>query len=202
MINWDTGKNMMRKIILTFDDGPHPVWTERLLDLLYRYNMRVIFFVVGQKVKQYPVIVKKMIEQGHIIANHTWSHRILFAASPETLKREIYDYGLYMRENFNYTMKFFRPPWGIISKKIVDIIKNEFGYKLLLWNRDSLDYLLPLSRNINKLIASESQEDPQIILFHDGNILSPVCTRKHTLQTVEKLIELKKKNIEFILPDY
>ena len=108
-----------KKIILTFDDGPHPIWTNQLLNLLNIYQIKVLFFLVGKKVKQYPKIVENIISQGHLIGNHTWSHRLLVAVNEKILKQEIYDYDQYFKKNFNYSMKYFRPPWGIITKNLV-----------------------------------------------------------------------------------
>ena len=136
------------------------------------------------------------------MGNHTWSHRLLLAVNERILKQEIYDFDQYFNKNFNYSMKFFRPPWGIITKKSVNIIEKHYGYKIFNWNKDSLDYLLPYSRNIHKIITPKFSSDPLIILFHDGNILSPISTRKYTLKSVEKLIQLKNENVDFTLPDF
>ena len=98
-------------------------------------------------------IVENIISQGHMIGNHTWSHRLLLAVNKKILKQEIYDFDQYFKSNFNYSMKFFRPPWGIITKKARNIIEKQYGYKIFTWHQDSLDYLLPFSRNIHKIVT-------------------------------------------------
>jgi peptidoglycan/xylan/chitin deacetylase (PgdA/CDA1 family) len=203
MTNSDTGNNIVqrdKKIILTFDDGPHPKWTHKLLHLLSKYDVKATFFLVGKKVKKYPDIVREIINQGHIAGNHTWSHRILIAVNNNILKREIHDYTIYFKDNFNYSMKFFRPPWGFLTRKTAAIIEERYGYKILAWNKDSMDYLLPCHRNIYHIIFSQTM-NPLIILFHDGVILSPIFTRKYSMRTIEELLKIKRDNIEFILPD-
>jgi peptidoglycan/xylan/chitin deacetylase (PgdA/CDA1 family) len=203
MTNSDIGNNIVqksKKIILTFDDGPHPIWTHNLLDLLNKYDVKATFFLVGKKVQKYPHLVREIINQGHIAGNHTWSHRILIAVNNNILKREIHEYDLYFKDNFNYTMKFFRPPWGFLTRKTAAIIEKRYGYKILTWNKDSMDYLLPCHRNISHIIFSKTM-NPLIILFHDGVILSPIFTRKYCMRTIEKLLKIKSDNIEFVLPD-
>ena len=83
-------------------------------------------------------------------------------------------------------MKFFRPPWGVLSKKTAEIIKKQYGYRMFNWNKDSLDYILPFSRKMHNTVLGTTK-DPVIILFHDGIILSPIITRKHSIRTIEKL---------------
>ena len=190
-----------KKIILSFDDGPHPVWTEQLLHLLENYSVKAIFFPAGKKVKKYPQIVKKIIRNNHLIGNHTWSHRLLFSANQKVLEKEVWEYHQYVKETFNYSMRFFRPPWGILNRKAVKIIEEQFGYQIIKWNIDSLDYILPYSRKLQHVVLSTTTIDPIIILFHDGIILSPVLTRKYSLRTIEKLLQLKNKGIRFILPE-
>jgi peptidoglycan/xylan/chitin deacetylase (PgdA/CDA1 family) len=201
MTNSDIGnKKLKKKLILTFDDGPHPRWTKILLELLDKYQVKATFFLVGKKVHRFPEIVAEIINQGHIIGNHTWSHRILIATNPDVLKREIYDYHQYFQDKFGYQMIFFRAPWGLLSQKTGYFIEKQFGYEILNWHKDSLDYLLPCSRNLSNKIRSNNQ-DPLIILFHDGIILSPIFTRKFSIKTVEGLLQLKNDHFEFILPD-
>jgi peptidoglycan/xylan/chitin deacetylase (PgdA/CDA1 family) len=188
------------KIILSFDDGPHAVWTKKILDLLERYQVKALFFLVGKQVIKYPRIVKELIEQGHVIGNHTWSHRPLFTMSERKLKYEINDYDQYFKTKFNYKMQYFRPPWGLITARQCRIIKNQLGYKIIFWNKNAHDYIWPFSRNLYRTIT-KIQQNPCIFLFHDGIILSPVLTRKYMLATVEKFLQLKCDRIDFVLPE-
>jgi len=186
-------------IILTFDDGPHPVWTNTIIDLLDRYDVKALFFLVGKKIAQYPALVNKLITRGHVIGNHTWSHKPLVMLNDKRLHAEIYSCHQYLLDKFNYQVHYFRPPWGLISARQREVINSQFGYKIIFWNKDSYDYLWPYSRNLYDTIT-RAKKDPCILLFHDGIILSPLFTRKHMVATLKKLLPLKDSKIDFVLP--
>jgi peptidoglycan/xylan/chitin deacetylase (PgdA/CDA1 family) len=187
-----------RQVVLSFDDGPHPVWTPKLLDLLEPYNVHGVFFLNGKNVEDYPEIVERLIASGHMLGNHTYSHRMLLFANRAVLEKEIFRFGSHVREAFGYQMKCFRPPWGILPRSYKSIIEAN-GYNTLMWQVDAMDYALPVARDLYSILR-DLRENPVTILMHDGVCKSPVLSRRHTLKMVERLLERKGSELHFTLP--
>ncbi|MBN2423549.1 MAG: polysaccharide deacetylase family protein [Calditrichaceae bacterium] len=173
-----TGKN---NILLTFDDGPHPIWTPKILDLLKEYNTKAIFFVLGKRVLSNAHLIRRMIDEGHFIGNHSMNHWLLLFNTNKIFHAEIVSVHKMMLEQFGYTIRYFRPPWGIIHKKLKIRCETELDYEILLWNTDSLDYIWPFGRRL----PVKKYNNENIILMHDGHAFSPVANKKHTLLMLE-----------------
>jgi peptidoglycan/xylan/chitin deacetylase (PgdA/CDA1 family) len=184
------------KITLTFDDGPSPVWTEKILDLLEQLQLKAIFFMVGKQAEKYPQIVKKVIDGGHQIGNHSWSHIPLFLLPRHKILNEIEKTHHFFQKKFGYTISLFRPPWGAVSKKIIDEAKEQYHYKTLFWDIDSLDYLLPVSHPLR----FNKNKRSQIVLFHDGAFYSPMKNKEHTLKMIKMLYDQYSETFKFDLP--
>ena len=154
------------RIALSFDDGPHPVYTPRLLDLLSSYGIKATFFTVGENVVQYPEIVCRELREGHEVGNHTFSHPCLKKLSAEKLIFEIDRCEETLYETADYRPYLFRPPEGFCS----DAIRKEaeeLGYRIVLWDVDTLDWSSKTSqKHVVDTILSEVS-DGDIILCHD-----------------------------------
>ena len=108
------GVNTKEKYIcLTFDDGPHPQKTDRILDVLNKENVKATFFVIGRNVEQYPEILKRIIDEEHEVGNHTYNHNL--KKSGATLS-ELNQTDEFINRNFEYKMKLYRPPGGIVDQ--------------------------------------------------------------------------------------
>ena len=151
-------ENHEMKIALTFDDGPHPILTPKILDILEKYHIKATFFIVGENVKNYPDVVEQILNRGHEIGNHTYTHDCINRKEIEACEKVIY-------ELTDYKTKLFRPPEGAINQTI-KYISAGLGYDIILWNIDTRDWdhTLPydISQNVMKKIAAGS-----IILMHD-----------------------------------
>ncbi|NOG47167.1 MAG: polysaccharide deacetylase family protein [Calditrichaeota bacterium] len=178
-----TGNN--EPIILTFDDGPHPQWTPKLLNILSAHNIKAIFFMIGSNAAKNGGIVKDVIAEGHRIGNHTWSHKPLLALSKKSIFEEINKTHQFFLDCFSYKISCFRPPWGIIRKSHLELIESRFNYESVFWDVDSRDYFLPFPIRDKKKLKTKT-----IYLFHDGIKFSPVFSREHTLLSVERLIKI------------
>lgn len=152
-------------IALTFDDGPHPSLTPKILDILDKYGAKATFFVVGDMAKSYPSALKQIALRGHEIGNHTYTHLAESDSGREKLKKEIID-----TENtvFKLTGKktfLFRPPTGYCCASAVEMT-GELGYKTIVWDIDTRDWTLrspeAIFSDVKKYARSGS-----IILFHD-----------------------------------
>jgi peptidoglycan/xylan/chitin deacetylase (PgdA/CDA1 family) len=191
--------NGLKTVILTFDDGPHPKWTPKILELLHDYDVKAVFFATGKNMQRHPFLVQKILDGGHIIGNHTWSHRMILPGFANLLEKQVLRTDNYVREQFGYSMKLFRPPWGLLSRKQSSILTDTFSYKILFWDVDSLDWAYPFARNlITRLWASTTNEP--ILLMHDGICFSPTRSRSHTIRMLKRILKTKGRSLDFKLP--
>lgn len=177
------------KVALTFDDGPHPVCTPQLLDGLKKRDVKVTFFVTGEKVESYPEIVKRASEEGHLIGNHTFHHVQLTAANSDDFKKEIISTNDIIQEVTGKETSFIRPPYGSWDKKY----EKELNMFPVLWDVDPLDWC---STNVDKIVRSvlAGTKENSIILMHD----SYDSTVTAALQVVDIL---KAEGYEFVTVD-
>ncbi len=120
-------------IYLTFDEGYENGYTPKILDTLKEKNCKAVFFITMEYAKKNPSLVQRMIDEGHVIGNHSVKHLSMPTLSIDECVKEIKDLHLYVRENFGYEMYLFRPPMGEFSEKALAIAK-ELGYKTFLWS--------------------------------------------------------------------
>lgn len=154
------------EIALTFDDGPHPYLTPEILEILKEYNVSATFFVVGQNVSAYPDIAKMIVENGHEIGNHTYTHGHIAKMNRNTLTNEVESCEREIYEVFGeYRTKLFRPPEGTVDGD-VKAISDEFGYSVILWSIDTRDWAhTPVSDIAHNVLSNVKSGD--IILMHD-----------------------------------
>jgi len=152
-------------VALTFDDGPHPTETAKIVELLEKYGAQATFFVVGENAENYPEALKMVAAGGHEIANHTYSHASLDSCSAERIKSEIAraEDAIFSVSGARPTL--FRPPEGKVTRSVADV-SGEMGYDVILWNIDTRDWAhrgtAEIVDNIKKNVSPGS-----IILFHD-----------------------------------
>ena len=150
------------KIALTFDDGPHPKYTEQLLDGLKERNVVATFFVTGENAENYPEIIRREQEEGHLIGNHTYSHIQLTSRNREAFREELVRTNAVLEEITGEKPSFVRPPYGSWDKSF----EKELNMFPVLWNIDPLDWC---SHNAECIAARvvEKAGDGDIILMHD-----------------------------------
>lgn len=127
------GSSEKKCLSLTFDLGYEAGYTAKILDVLKENNVKAVFFITGHYLNTQPDLVKRMIEEGHIVGNHTANHKSLPSLSEKQIEDEIMTLHKALYEKFGYEMKYFRPPKGEFSEKVLDIAKR-LGYKTLLWS--------------------------------------------------------------------
>ena len=106
------GPRERRAVALTFDDGPDPSFTPRVLDILEREGVRGTFFMIGRRAAHAPAVARRIAEAGHDLGNHTWSHPSLWRCGPDRTEREIGDGHAAIAQAAGAPPRFFRPPWG------------------------------------------------------------------------------------------
>lgn len=154
------------KVFLTFDDGPSESYTSKILDILKENGAKATFFVCGKNVERYPEIAKRIVKEGHTIANHTYSHSIILSFFG-SLTGEIKKTTDIIKEMTGVRTNFFRPPFGLFAPWLKRYLE-ENNYKIILWDIDTFDWMGRPARIIEERIFKKIKSN-SIILFHDGN---------------------------------
>ena len=188
-------------LAMTFDDGPHPSNTPRLLDMLKQRNIKATFFVVGTNSQEYPQILRRIIAEGHELANHTWTHANVNTLSTDALRRELKDSADAIVKATGVTPHLFRPPYGACTANVKALIKNEFGYPSIIWSVDPEDWKRPgVSVVADRLVAGA--RPGAILLAHDihkptidamPSTLDRLLAKGYKFVTVSQLIELAQR---------
>lgn len=186
------GSASSKKIALTFDDGPFPYYTAMILDILKKYDVKATFFVVGQMVKIYPHLAKRIVEDGHEIANHSYTHPMLNGLSKKRAHAEIVNTHAIIKKITGQVPHFFRPPYGSYQKTAYSIAEQN-GYTIVLWSSDCRDWSKPgVQHIVNKVMWKIKPGD--IVLLHDGG-----GNRIQTVKATEIIIrQLIKDNYEMV----
>ncbi len=154
-------------VAMTFDDGPHPQNTPRLLDMLRARNIKATFFVIGRSVDLYPQIVRRTVAEGHEVANHTHTHRLLSKLSDSEVRGEMTRCNeAVARAAGGYQMRVMRPPYGGLLQRQREMVHAEFGLPTILWSVDPLDWKRPGPSVVASRILSGTTAGG-IILAHD-----------------------------------
>lgn len=159
-----TGETVSKdvEIAFTFDDGPHPVWTEKLLDGLKARGIRATFFVIGQSAEEYPELIQRMISDGNQVGNHTYSHVQLTACGMDQAIEEIKKTQEAIYQAAGFSPEYIRPPFGSWN----ETLQNETSLETVLWDVDPYDWKVQNTDAIVKSILNQT-EDGSIILLHD-----------------------------------
>jgi peptidoglycan/xylan/chitin deacetylase (PgdA/CDA1 family) len=153
-------------IALTFDDGPNATLTPKLLDLLAARHLKATFFVVGQNAADHPEILKRAVREGHEIANHSWSHPNLGKMSDDAVRRELQKTDDAIVAAIGKRPTLLRPPYGSITARQKHWIHDEFGYRIIIWDVDPLDWKRPGPSVVTARILKETKAG-SIVLAHD-----------------------------------
>ena len=172
-----------RQVVLTFDDGPTEL-TPLFLDLLNRYEVKAVFFCIGRQIAQYPQIVQRIKEEGHLIGNHTYSHipQNCFA-STAVMTQEIQQTDALLAQ-LGVETPYFRPPYGVTNPHIASAVRRT-GKRVIGWDIRSLDTVIKDETRLWSRVVSKLTQG-NIILMHD--------TSERTLHVLEQLLEYLKAN--------
>lgn len=156
---------MKQAISLTFDDGPHPVYTAELLDLLSKYRARATFFVVGERAQRYPELVQRMINEGHEVGIHHQTHSNSWLLSPKKLRSEIENCASAIQKITGRMPQYYRPPWGRFNLVTLSVARR---YENIMWSSINADW--KASQGVNKLSEGLTKDltDGCIYLLHDS----------------------------------
>jgi peptidoglycan-N-acetylglucosamine deacetylase len=127
------GRPGVPAIALTFDDGPDPEWTPRILDLLHAHRVPASFFLVGERAARAPEIVRAIADAGHDVGNHSWSHRSLWLSGPRRTATEIERTNALLASMTGRAPRHFRPPWGMMNASMFGVLRRQ-GLRCVLWS--------------------------------------------------------------------
>ncbi|NLO81944.1 MAG: polysaccharide deacetylase family protein [Clostridiales bacterium] len=184
------------EIALTFDDGPDPHITPQILEILEEYNVKATFFVTGENVKKYPGIAKRIVKNGHQLANHSWSHQRPTSIIPYDLLDEANKAQQIIEEEY-LSSKFFRPPYGLVTPEQMQLLKKH-GYIVIIWSVDSMDWYVTSAIEIQKCVLDKVQAGAIVLMHSAGGHHG----RKATIQALPQIItELRKRGYQFVTLD-
>ena len=173
------GDESTPRIALTFDDGPHPYQTDKILALLEKYNIKATFFVVGENVSYYADVLRREVAAGHEIGNHTYHHTVLAGCTEDTIHEELYTTAAIIEEVTGQKPTLFRPPEGNVE--CIEKADAE-GYTVVLWSVDTRDWAKTPAREIVENVKMHVKNG-SILLFHDY-----VSKDAHTYEALETLL--------------
>jgi len=153
-------------IAMTFDDGPSATLTPKLLDILASHHMKATFFVLGEMVAEHPEILARAAREGHEIASHSWSHPNLAKMGQEGVRSQLQRTDDEIKSATGQRPTLFRPPYGSITERQKRWIHDEFGYDIILWDVDPLDWRRPGPAVVRNRILKETRPG-SIVLSHD-----------------------------------
>jgi len=187
-------------IAMTFDDGPSGANTPRLLDLAAKKHIKLTFFLIGENAKQYPQIVQRELAEGHQVGNHSWTHPNLAKMSDEAVRAELTKTQDAIIDATGYKPTIMRPPYGSLTASQRIWVAREFGFKIILWEVDPLDWKRPGSSVVASRIIAATRPG-SIILSHDihpgtvdamPQVFDTLLAKGYKFVTVSELLAMDK----------
>ncbi len=190
------------QLVLTFDDGPDGRYTEELLDILARYQVPAVFFVVGNKALKYRHVLERMVAEGHVLGIHSLKHSNGLLLTPWAQKKDM----LYCRaimEGHGWPVRYYRPPWGLANLTAL-YMADKLGYSVLYWSVMAQDWD---NANDEEEILRRLEarvHNGAVICLHDSGegTGGDEGAAAHTLAALEKFIpRMQKRGYQFVLPE-
>jgi peptidoglycan-N-acetylglucosamine deacetylase len=178
----------MPPMALTFDDGPHPEWTPKILEVLRREpQVRATFFVWGTQAAKHPDVIQDVLSAGHSVQPHCWSHKSHWNMTPEEIRADI-DRVLSLLHDLRVPAPdLWRPPWGQLLRRATKRIAGQRGLELAGWTIESKDWLGTGAEEMHAAVIDRIAElgrRNRVLVMHDSH-LEPTQRRSDTAQTVE-----------------
>lgn len=185
------GNSTDKYIYLTFDEGYEAGYTSQILDTLKENDVKATFFITAHYLNTQPELVQRMIEEGHIVGNHTVNHKSMPDLTEEQINSEVMDLHKSIYEKFQYEMKYIRPPMGEFSERTLNIT-NSLGYKTVMWSFAYEDW------NEDKQPDETSAKQKILDNVHNGEIMLLHGNSKTNTNILGDIIkEIKNMGYEF-----
>lgn len=185
------GNSESKNVYLTFDEGYEAGYTEQILEVLKNNDVKATFFITAHYLNTQEDLVRRMINEGHIVGNHTVNHKSMPDLTEEEMKKEIMELHQAIYQKFNYDMKYIRPPKGEFSERTLNATNN-LGYKTVMWSFAYEDW--------NEDKQPDEQKSLQKILnnLHNGEIILLHGNSKTNTNILDNMIkEVKNMGYEF-----
>lgn len=194
-----------RELALTFDDGPNPTWTPRLLDLLAEHNVHGTFFMVGKFAKTERDLARRVAEAGHLIGNHTWSHPDLSRARAANVLDELTRTNDLLASITGKPVRYFRPPYGARRPYVLKLAR-QLGLIPVTWNAMTTDWTEPSADKIatslmRKIDRNQKRGLATNIVLHDGGHQGFGADRGPSIAAVSQLLERYEGTQKFVTLD-
>jgi peptidoglycan/xylan/chitin deacetylase (PgdA/CDA1 family) len=193
------------EVALTFDDGPNPVWTPHLLEILASHGVRATFFLVGSRAQAESALVRQIVSAGHLVGNHSWSHPNLALCSASRIADELGRTSHSLEEITGTPIRFFRPPFGARRPEVLRAARR-LGMTPVLWNAMTSDWKNPsveaiTNQFIRKVDHLQRRGYAANIVLHDGIHLDPLANRAPSVAAADKLIAHYEQTRRFVTLD-
>jgi peptidoglycan-N-acetylglucosamine deacetylase len=186
-----------KKVALTYDDGPNDPYTLQLLEVLARHNVKATFFMIGEFVCQRPEIARAVLEAGHAVGNHTFSHPLLIFKSASTIRSQLADCQGAMQDALGVSATIFRPPFGGRRPEVFRIARK-LGLQPIMWNVTGYDWNAKSVDEIEHKVTRQMRGG-DVILLHDGGHLEMGTDRSHTVAVTDRIIRrYQQQGREFV----
>ena len=184
-------------VALTFDDGPNPPYTDEIVDYLYAQHVPATFFVVGRAVAQHPATVRKEVDDGDAVGNHSWDHAHLVLERRAHIAREISMTDAAILHATGVKTRLFRPPFGARDYAVISVARH-MGYQVIMWSVPlPKDWQSPPPAVIRDRVMPFVR-DGSIIVLHDGNRGMP-GDRSHTVAATKLIVQaLRAQGYRFV----
>ncbi|HEY1575938.1 MAG TPA: polysaccharide deacetylase family protein [Terracidiphilus sp.] len=194
-----------QELALTFDDGPNPAWTPRLLDLLAEHDVHATFFMLGKFAKAERELAARVAAAGHLVGNHTWSHPDLSRASAAQVLDELTRTNDILADIAGKPIVYFRPPFGARRPYVLRLAR-QLGLIPVTWNAMTSDWSEPsadrIAANLNKKIESNQRRGyASNIVLHDGNHRALGANRGPSINATQQLLERYHRTLKFVTLD-
>lgn len=153
-------------VYLTFDDGPHPDRTHRILDQLAEHNCQATFFMIGQRAQRHPETVRRVLSEGHSIGSHTWSHTSVRGRSAHDYVEDVHRGRIELEQITGRRIELFRPPYGELTPLTLSQLMLH-GFRLIHWNFDPRDFERDAASDLVKQFDHRPLENGDVVLLHD-----------------------------------
>jgi peptidoglycan/xylan/chitin deacetylase (PgdA/CDA1 family) len=186
-----------RQIALTYDDGPNDPHTLRLLEVLARHGVQATFFLIGRYVQQRPDIAREIIQAGHAVGNHTFTHPLLTFKSDTEIRQQLSECRAALQDAIGEPSNLFRPPFGGRRPAVLRVAR-ELGLEPIMWNVTGYDWNAPPAAVIERKVAKQIRGG-DVILLHDGGHKQMGADRSQTvIATDHLLVRYKSEGYEFV----
>jgi peptidoglycan/xylan/chitin deacetylase (PgdA/CDA1 family) len=193
------------ELALTFDDGPNPKWTPRLLDVLAGHDVKATFFMLGSRAQGEPGLVRRIAAEGHLIGNHSWSHLNLALTAAGRVREELARTSDVLEQIAGERVRYFRPPFGA-RRPVVFRIARSLGLSTVLWNAMTSDWRQASAERIAERLAEkigylEQRGRAANIVLHDGGHREQDACREASVTAAGMLVARYKETHRFVTVD-